>query len=1260
MEETVTNPTITIKDPLNVNGNKPFHSYEAYNKPAIGDTQVTINETSAATQKPPGTTHLPSLMSKIPSSASPAAEFELAETGATLSETKAPPSFSYQPPSVVPVNYQKITSSQQVNGISTSFLSHNQSLMAETTTNKPSLFAASASSSSSENIKLPNETSELVQLPSVDTLNNTNISIAQEFFHLFTLPNNTSSTSEHIQFREPTHRPYIPSEHSTIIKSSSSSQFPTTMFSTPTPDATTSSVQSRKPTDSFNTTATSIDLTKIKKQPPHSDSNSVQTSTATPIGATNLSSTLISDKIDYVSTTQPLRNNVLSTKPITTTTTTMTTESPLSSTTWKNSGETLLINEGSDFVPTRIKSPIGVIPLPTTANGDLEMPPELAESVLGVLSQVADVEGTATTIDYGESGLYIFSSSTTTTQHSSTKSANSAENKNLISTASTVNNSNLQSSVTSTNDNNTNKNNSNSNRTNDNKMGETNSAAHSTSTAYTLPETTISAEINHPNGGAEELFGETTSQPLGTVYLMESTNDDRTTSLLSLGNGTSAYERDTMESTTIEAGDDHERTNPMDVNMTELETDHNNSESQNKLTELEVPTNVNEEKMKDNISENTSMELILSATNNNNDDDDADDETLKSNSDILKKDPYDEETAVSVQGETDPNIAIDVTVATEAADDVTTANDMIEQRESTISNIPELRTEQPNVNVYRNRIKNKPNMTSGSKLDVEEPSTVSEAEGEDVTATTVIPESFTSRDTMQSSIEAVKENSETSTVTLTKYKKDDAEMDESVKDNLTLKPNDESVDEKISTEYLSEVKNNEADDELQSVSTESQESTTELESETREEQTQEEVLNMSTSATIDDEFVQSMETRTDANIIHKTGENKGISETKTDISFIGNSEPTTDMPAESKNEEYTGNEITYSEITTEGFTADITVRYENEITTAEDRFTGDSKESPSFREDEPKGTTDRPSTEYEVTEETTASLESKIENGFTNTSLDNGSVKDVNHWESDVASSTGSSERVTESDVTKNIAANTSWTKLPTILPSQNYHNNLLDRNAVSSTQRPVSITSAIEDATAPIEILKSSGLNKEKVKDTKIKAKPQEPQHPQTYVTVDLEPAPQENLGLEVTSAGLEEDVRRFAELCNELAFRLWASITARGLTPSRSLTMSPFAITSLLAMVFLGARGPTSGQMNDILRLDDMVTFNPHQVFKNVTESVVLSRIQGVANAAFVRELYSDRVSQIEFCSALLFLLSLHLYAFDPMPNSDVKLFL
>lgn len=131
----------------------------------------------------------------------------------------------------------------------------------------------------------------------------------------------------------------------------------------------------------------------------------------------------------------------------------------------------------------------------------------------------------------------------------------------------------------------------------------------------------------------------------------------------------------------------------------------------------------------------------------------------------------------------------------------------------------------------------------------------------------------------------------------------------------------------------------------------------------------------------------------------------------------------------------------------------------------------------------------------------------------------------------------------------------------------------------------------------------------------------------------VELHPAPHESMGLEASTAFLGDDVRRFSDLCNELAFRMWTSITGKGSITSRSLVFSPFSATSLLAMVFLGARGPTSGQMNDILRLDDMVTFNPHQVLQNITESVLNSRNYGVATAAFIRELYSDKVIS-NFC--------------------------
>lgn len=130
---------------------------------------------------------------------------------------------------------------------------------------------------------------------------------------------------------------------------------------------------------------------------------------------------------------------------------------------------------------------------------------------------------------------------------------------------------------------------------------------------------------------------------------------------------------------------------------------------------------------------------------------------------------------------------------------------------------------------------------------------------------------------------------------------------------------------------------------------------------------------------------------------------------------------------------------------------------------------------------------------------------------------------------------------------------------------------------------------------------------------------------------TVELHPAPHESMGLEASVAFLGDDVRRFADLCNELSFKMWTAVTGKGQIASRSLVLSPFELTAMLAMVFLGARGSTSGQMNDILRLDDMVTFNPHQVIRNITHSITNVNNPGVATASFVREIYSNKVNQI-----------------------------
>ncbi|XP_028982104.1 mucin-17-like [Diachasma alloeum] len=113
----------------------------------------------------------------------------------------------------------------------------------------------------------------------------------------------------------------------------------------------------------------------------------------------------------------------------------------------------------------------------------------------------------------------------------------------------------------------------------------------------------------------------------------------------------------------------------------------------------------------------------------------------------------------------------------------------------------------------------------------------------------------------------------------------------------------------------------------------------------------------------------------------------------------------------------------------------------------------------------------------------------------------------------------------------------------------------------------------------------------------------------------------------LDSSVKSLEPDIAYFANLCNDLAFSFWTA-TNEGLSAERSLAVSPFGMTSMLAMVFLGARGPTSEKMNNLLKLDDVASFNPHLIFQNVTDSVGLARKQGIANAAFVRELFADRV--------------------------------
>lgn len=141
-----------------------------------------------------------------------------------------------------------------------------------------------------------------------------------------------------------------------------------------------------------------------------------------------------------------------------------------------------------------------------------------------------------------------------------------------------------------------------------------------------------------------------------------------------------------------------------------------------------------------------------------------------------------------------------------------------------------------------------------------------------------------------------------------------------------------------------------------------------------------------------------------------------------------------------------------------------------------------------------------------------------------------------------------------------------------------------------------------------------------------KDKIKPENSQnHYESNKNVVLEFS-KENQGLEVTTKDLGEDIAQFTELCNELAFRYW-NVLVENIDKRRSFVLSPYSITSMLAMMFMGARGATSGEMNEILKLDDMVTFNPHFTLKNISDSIETTSESGLIISAFIRELYSDR---------------------------------
>ena len=103
------------------------------------------------------------------------------------------------------------------------------------------------------------------------------------------------------------------------------------------------------------------------------------------------------------------------------------------------------------------------------------------------------------------------------------------------------------------------------------------------------------------------------------------------------------------------------------------------------------------------------------------------------------------------------------------------------------------------------------------------------------------------------------------------------------------------------------------------------------------------------------------------------------------------------------------------------------------------------------------------------------------------------------------------------------------------------------------------------------------------------------------------IPPPPFGNLGLSVTSSGLDSSTKSFVNINNEVGLRLYRRLAEQH--PEENLVFCPVSASSALAMISLGARGDTSWDINNLLELDSMITFNPHLLYKNISDTLTIN---------------------------------------------------
>ena len=93
--------------------------------------------------------------------------------------------------------------------------------------------------------------------------------------------------------------------------------------------------------------------------------------------------------------------------------------------------------------------------------------------------------------------------------------------------------------------------------------------------------------------------------------------------------------------------------------------------------------------------------------------------------------------------------------------------------------------------------------------------------------------------------------------------------------------------------------------------------------------------------------------------------------------------------------------------------------------------------------------------------------------------------------------------------------------------------------------------------------------------------------------------PIPEEGqLGVDITRSDLTAAEREFIDINNELGLAIYRKLVKRNSLASTNLVFSPLSAVTSLEMQFLGARGDTSWEINELLKLDEIFEFNPHLV--------------------------------------------------------------